>query len=133
MTRLISLATWVLLYRRSGADFSDESFGFLAWHYLLSFLAPYLERPACGCDTLEVQAAADDVVTDTRKVLDAATADQDDGVLLEVVAFTTDVSPDFVAVAQADTGNLTKAEFGFFGVLVVTLTQTPRLNGAGFS
>lgn len=26
-----------------------------------------------------------------------------------------------------------RAEFGFFGVVVVTLTHTPRLNGAGYS
>ncbi len=42
------------------------------------------------------------------KILDAAAADQDYGVLLQVVAFAADVSPDFVAVAKADAGDFTK-------------------------
>ena len=59
-------------------------------------------------DALRVEGAADDVVTNTGKVLDTAAADHDDGVLLEVVADTGDISGDLVAVGQANTGDLTQ-------------------------
>jgi len=53
------------------------------------------------------------------------------GVLLEVVADARDVSGDFGAVGEADAGDLAETpSSGFFGVMVVTLTQTPALEGA---
>src|SRR5574338_624776 len=58
---------------------------------------------------LEVKATTDNVVTHTWKVLNASTAHQHNSVLLQVVAFATDVSPDFVAAAQAHAGNLTQS------------------------
>jgi len=60
------------------------------------------------CYTLEVERATNDVVTYTRKVGNAATTNKHNGVLLEVVAFTTDVSPDFLAIAKAYTSYFTK-------------------------
>ena len=72
-------------------------------------LAPYLERPlAAFVDAEAVEGATDDVVTDTRQILHTAAADEDDGVLLKVVAFTADVGDDFEAVGEADLGDLTK-------------------------
>jgi hypothetical protein len=55
------------------------------------------------------------VVADTREVLHAATADEDDRVLLEVVPLARET--------------FRSAEFGFFGVVVYTRTQTPRFWG----
>src|ERR1700754_968159 len=60
-------------------------------------------------DTLGIENAADDVVTDTRKVLNAAATDHDDGVFLKVVTFAGDVTNDFEAVGQADLGDLTQS------------------------
>ncbi len=57
-------------------------------------------------DTLEVERTADDVITDTWEVRYATTAHQHDGMLLEIVTFTTDVSPDLLTVGQANAGDL---------------------------
>ena len=60
-------------------------------------------------DGLSIESATDDVVTDTRNLLHPATADEHDGVFLEVVAFAGDVSRNFHLVGKAHTGNLTKS------------------------
>jgi hypothetical protein len=57
-------------------------------------------------DCSAVVAATDDLVTDTGEVTDAAAAEQDDGVLLEVVALSGDVGRDLNAVDETDTGDL---------------------------
>ena len=48
------------------------------------------------------------MVTDTGKILHAAAAHQDNGVLLEVVAFAADVSDDFLTVGETNLGDLAK-------------------------
>src|SRR6202011_4113249 len=55
-----------------------------------------------------VQRAADDVVAHARQILDAAAADEDHRMLLEVVADTRDVGRDLLTVGEADAGDLTK-------------------------
>jgi hypothetical protein len=57
-------------------------------------------------DTLEVEVTADDVVTDTREVFYSTASYEHNGVLLQVVTLTTYVSPNLVAVAEADAGHL---------------------------
>src|SRR6266581_7777071 len=57
-------------------------------------------------DTLGVQRAADDLVTDAGQVPDTAAADQHDRVLLEVVAHTGDVGGDLDLAGQPDSGDL---------------------------
>src|ERR1700690_2441475 len=57
-------------------------------------------------DAGTVQRAAHRVVAHARQVLDAATADQHDRVLLQVVALAADVAADLVAIGQADTRHL---------------------------
>src|SRR3989344_4723820 len=59
-------------------------------------------------DALGVQHAAQDVVAHARKVLDAAAADQDHRVLLQVVAFARDVAHRLDAGGQAHLGDLTQ-------------------------
>ena len=66
-------------------------------------------------DTLGIQRTTDDVITHTRQILDTAATDHDDGVFLQVVANTGDVSGDFVTIAQAHTGDLTQCGVGLFG------------------
>ncbi len=56
-----------------------------------------------ACNTLGVQSAADDVVTHTGQVLDTAAADQNDRVLLQVVADAGNVRGDLDTIRQADT------------------------------
>ena len=58
-------------------------------------------------DAGAVERAADDVVAHAGEILHAAAADEDDGVLLELVAFVGDVGDDFLAVRQAHLGDLT--------------------------
>src|SRR3989442_6232225 len=56
-----------------------------------------------------VQAAADHLVAEARQVLDAAAADQDDRVLLQVVPLAGDVGPDLHLVRQAHAGDLAQS------------------------
>src|SRR3712207_1671045 len=55
---------------------------------------------------LGVEDTAQDVVADAGKVLHAAAADHDHGVLLKVVAFARDVADHLVAVGETDLGDL---------------------------
>ncbi len=55
-------------------------------------------------DTCGIESAADDVVTHTGKVLYTAATNEDDGVLLQIVALARDVGVDFLAVGKTDTG-----------------------------
>lgn len=64
-----------------------------------------------------IEGAADDVVADAGEVFDAAAADEDDGVFLEVVAFAWDVGGDFDAVDEAHAGDFAEGGVGFFGGL----------------
>src|ERR1035437_1669871 len=56
-----------------------------------------------------IERAPDDVVLDRRQVLHAATADEDYGVLLEVVADPGDVGRYFHLVGEPDAGDLAKS------------------------
>src|SRR3569833_2821595 len=51
-------------------------------------------------DALRVEHAADDVITNARKVLDAAAADQDHAVLLKIMALARNIGQRFEAVGQ---------------------------------
>src|SRR6478609_5989991 len=57
-------------------------------------------------DALGVERAADDLVTDTGKVLHPAAADEHDGVLLEVVTNARDVGRDLDAAGETHAGDL---------------------------
>src|ERR671939_1544990 len=59
-------------------------------------------------DTLRVQRAANDLVTDAGEVLHAAAAHEHHRVLLQVVAFAADVRDDLETVGQAHLGDLAK-------------------------
>ena len=61
-----------------------------------------------------IQGSPDDVIPGTRKVLDTAAADHDDGVLLKVVTFTRNVAGNLNSVGKADTGDLTKRRVRLF-------------------
>src|SRR5450759_3133185 len=70
--------------------------------------------PAVG-DASRVQAAADDVVTNTGKVLHAPTANQNHRVLLQVVPLARDVGRHFHSVGEPNTGDLTKGRVRLLG------------------
>ena len=59
-------------------------------------------------DAEAVKRATHNVVTHTRKIAHTTTAHEHDGVLLQVVAFATDVGRDFLAVRETHAANLTK-------------------------
>ena len=65
--------------------------------------------------TLSIQSTTDDVVTNTGKVLNTAAANQDDRVLLQVMAFTGDISGNFHTVGQTHTGDLTQCRVRLLG------------------
>ena len=56
-----------------------------------------------------IECAADNVVTDTWKILNTAASDQNNGVFLQVMAFTRNVSRNFDSVGQAYTGYFTES------------------------
>src|SRR4051794_4333237 len=105
ITRLMTCCT--SLERKTGSGSIDRTeaaarrgIGLLRLHAVLraGLLAV---RDAGG-----VERPADDLVADAREVLDAATADQDHGVLLEVVALAGDVDRDLHLVGQAHARDL---------------------------
>lgn len=57
-------------------------------------------------DAEAVKRATYNVVTHTGEIADASTAHEHDGVLLQIVAFATDVRRDFLAVGEANAANL---------------------------
>src|SRR5574337_1839020 len=67
-----------------------------------------------------IQRAAHGVVAHARQILDAAAADEHDRVLLQVVAFATDVADDLEAIGQAHLGNLAQGR--------VRLLRSGRVN-----
>lgn len=66
-------------------------------------------------DAEAVEGAADDMVAHAGEVSDSSAADEDDGVLLEVVAFAADVGGDFLAVGEADSADLSEGRVGLLG------------------
>src|SRR5438876_9584722 len=54
-----------------------------------------------------IKSATDNVITDTGEVFHTAATHQNDGMLLQIVAFVRDVSDDFIAVSQAHFGHFT--------------------------
>ena len=57
-------------------------------------------------DSERIERTTDDVIPNTWKVTDTPATDENNGVLLEVVTFTTDVGADFTSVGKTDSGNL---------------------------
>jgi hypothetical protein len=66
-------------------------------------------------DTEGIERTTDDVVTNTWKVLHPSAANEDDGVFLEVVAFTADVGDDFESVSEAHFGHFTESRVRLLG------------------
>jgi hypothetical protein len=96
-------------------------------------------------NALEIESPADDMIADTWKIWHTTAADKHDSVLLEVVTFATDVSPDFLTVSQANTSDFAKCGVRFLrgfgsdfktdaafkrGSLFVTLSLKRVNNGA---
>ena len=59
--------------------------------------------------TYGIESAADNVVTNTWKILNTAASDEDDAVFLQVMAFARNVSRNFDSVGQAYTCYFTKS------------------------
>src|SRR5688572_11380814 len=60
------------------------------------------------CRARGVESSANHVITNTRKVLHTTTTNEHNAVLLEVVAFTGDVTDHFHTVGETNTAHLTK-------------------------
>jgi hypothetical protein len=61
-----------------------------------------------------IQGTTDEVVADARKVLDPAAPDEDDRVLLQVMADSGDIARDFDIIGQTDSSHLAESGVGFF-------------------
>ena len=59
--------------------------------------------------TLGIQRTTDDVVTDTGQILDTTAADQNNAVLLQVVALSGNVACHLNAVGQTNSGDLSQS------------------------
>src|SRR3972149_5850073 len=80
------------------------------------FLRAVLRPPLAAVgDAGSVERRPDHLVADARQVAHATTADEDDGVLLEVVPLTRDVARDLHRVRQTDTGNLAQSRVRLLG------------------
>lgn len=73
-------------------------------------------RAGTTSDTVEVESTANGLVTDTGKVLGTATTDEDDTVLLEVVALSGNVGNGRLASAELDTDDLADSRVGLTGL-----------------
>ena len=87
------------------AAFLDRSGG-LAWLRTFGTVFGTTLAPFINAET--VKGTPDNVVTDTGQILDASATDENDGVLLEVVAFSANVSNDFEAIGETDFSDLAK-------------------------
>ena len=95
--------------RTAGEAIRDQGSGLRA-------LRPVL-RPSLltAIDARSVESAANDVITDPRKILHTAAANQNDGVLLQVVTDPTNVGRHLHAVRQADTCHLSQRRVRLLG------------------
>lgn len=77
-----------------------------------------------------VASTTDDVVTNTRKVANAAAANEDDRVFLKVVPFTRDVNGDFFAIGQTNTSDLPQSRVRLLWSHRTNLQADTLLEGA---
>ncbi len=82
---------------------------------LTAFGAVLASTLFASVDAEAIERAAHDVVTDAGEVTNAAAANEDDGVLLKVVAFAADVGRDFFAVGEANARDLAERGVGLLG------------------
>src|SRR5207248_6378820 len=83
-------------------------------------------------DARRVERGADDLVPEARQIGRAAAANEDDRVLLQVVALAGDVGADLHAVRQADTGHLAQRRVRLTrSGRVHARADAPLLRGAG--
>src|SRR2546427_491255 len=101
-----TLFPYTTLFRSGYSTFLEKTQGLLGLGLLRAVLGTGL---LAVLDALQVKGATHDVVTHTGQVLHTAAAHQNNAVLLQVVAFTTDVGDDLEAVGQAHLGNLTQS------------------------
>ena len=78
-------------------------------------------------DALAIEHAAHDVVAHARQVAHATAAYQNDGVLLKVVTFATDVRGDFLAVGEPNSRHLPEGRVGLLGRHRLDLKANPPL------
>jgi hypothetical protein len=101
-------------------------------HSLIPFTSVFASSSFSPGDARRIESAANYVISDSGKVLDATTAYQDDRVLLQVVAFARNVSRHFHAVGKSDSGYLAQGGIGLLGSLRSHLnTDAPLLRRAG--
>src|SRR5690606_30780635 len=93
--------------RQDVTNRSLSSTGHIGLPLLLRTLSAVLGAPLTALThTCAIERAADGVVAHARQILHAATADEHDRVLLQVVTLATDVAGDLVTVDQPDTAHL---------------------------
>ncbi len=97
----------------AGCDESPREYSGI-WDLLAAFSAVLGAALFTAVDTEGVEGSTDDVVTDAGEVANAAAADEDDGVFLEVVLFAGDIGGDFAAIGESDAGDFPEGGVGFF-------------------
>src|SRR3954467_5458543 len=101
------MTCWTSLERKTGSGSIDRTEAAARRGIRLLRLHAVLRAGLLAVrDAGGVERPADDLVAHAREILDAATAHEHDGVLLQVVALAGDVHRDLHAVGQAHTGDL---------------------------
>ena len=66
-------------------------------------------------DSLRIQGASDDMVTNTGEVFYPSAPDEDDRVFLQVMSFTGDIGSNFHLISQPHTSHFTQSGVRLFG------------------
>ena len=106
-------------------------FGFLPFLYPIKGSTAVPGSPfLIALDSHAIQGTPDNVVADAGEIFNPAPADQDDGVLLQVVADSRNIRGDLLVVSQTNPGNLTKGGVGLFRRGGLHLEAHPAALGA---
>src|SRR5699024_2506026 len=106
-SRCATKKAWPILWRKDVSLLLGTGLGALSTVFAAGLVA-------VG-NALRVKRTTDDVVTNTGKVLDTAAADQNDAMLLQVMADTGNVRGDLDTIREADTGNFTQSRVRLLG------------------
>ncbi len=83
------------------------------------------------CNSQGVKSASNDMVSDTGKVLYTATANEHNGVLLQIVPDPRDIGGNFYTVCQTDAGDFAQGRIRFLGRRrIYANTNSPLLGAA---
>lgn len=83
--------------------------------FCLRFLATVpATRLSSLVDSQSILSTPNDLISNTRQIANPPASDQDDRVFLQIVTFARNINSDFLAIAQANTGDLPQGRVRLF-------------------